>query len=271
MKTFTTPKNQTYTPAFILAAVLSVGISGTTTPATASQTTGALKGMSITDAQAANKPPIISLKTSVNGATITFDATGSTDPDGTIQEYKWDFGDGSTGTGSTISHIFSNTVSDVTLTATDDKGGVAIAQTTVQGYTEAFEIIVDDADSARFTTVGAWAFSTSSPGYYNSGYRTASAGTGTDVATWTMDIPTGGNYEIFCYYTAYSNRATNAPFAIINNGTTIANKEVNQQINGQKFFSLGQYSLNQGKIQVTLSNAGNGYSIADAIKATYLP
>ena len=266
MKTFTKPKNQTYTPAFILAAVLSVGISGTTTPATASETTGALKGMSITDAQAANKPPIISLKTSVNGATITFDATGSTDPDGTIQEYKWDFGDGSTGSGSTISHTFSADPTAVTLTAIDDKGGVAIAQTEIQGYTEPFEIIVDDADSSRFTTVGAWAFSTSSPGYYNTGYRTAPTGTGSSVATWAIEIPTTGQYEIFCYYTSYSNRATNAPFAIINNGSTIFNRKVNQQINGNEFLSLGKFTLEQGSLQVSLSNDGDGYVIADAVK-----
>ena len=271
MKTFTKPKNQTYTPAFILAAVLSVGISGTTTPATASETSGALKGMSITDAQAANKPPIISLKTSVNGATITFDATGSTDPDGTIQEYKGDFGEGSTGAGAKISHIFSNSVSAVTLTVTDDKGGVTIAQTKVQGYTEAFEIIVDDADSTRFTTVGSWSFSTSSPGYYDKGYKTAPAGTGSSVATWSIDIPTGGKYEIYCYYTEYTNRATDSPFSVINNGNKVGFKAVNQQMNGQTFFSLGEYTLVQGKVQVTLSNSGNGYSIADAIKVIYIP
>ncbi|NCB43412.1 MAG: PKD domain-containing protein [Clostridia bacterium] len=194
MKTFTKPKNQTHTPALVLAAVFSVSISVPTTPATAAETMGALKSMSITDAQAANKPPLISFKTSVNGATITFDATGSTDPDGTIQEYKWDFGDGSTGSGATISHTFSADPAPVTLTAIDDKGGVAIAQTEIQGYTEPFEIIVDDADSSRFTTVGAWAVSTSSPGYYNTGYKTAPAGTGSSVATWAIEIPKTGEY-----------------------------------------------------------------------------
>ena len=270
MKTFTKPKNQTHTPALVLAAVFSVSISGPTTQATAAEPMGALKGLSITDAQAANKPPIISFKTSVNGATITFDATGSTDPDGTIQEYKWDFGDGSTGSGATTSHTFSADPTPVTLTAIDDKGGVAIAQTKVQGYTEAFEIIVDDADSTRFTTVGSWSFSTSSPGYYNNGYNTAPAGTGSSVATWSVDIPTGGKYEIYCYYTEYTNRATDSPFSVINNGNKVGFKAVNQQMNGQTFFSLGEYTLAQGKVQVTLANSGNGYSIADAIKVKYI-
>ena len=238
---------------------------------TAAETPGTLKGLSITDAQSVNKPPTILFKTAVNGTTITFDATGTTDPDGSIKEYKWDFGDGTIGSGATTSHTFSGTSSPVTLTVVDDKGGVAIAQTTVQGYTEPFEIIVDDADSARFTTVGAWAFSTSSPGYYNSGYRTASAGTATAVATWTMDIPTSGKYEVLCYYTAYSNRATNIPYSIINNGTKVTTKVVNQQIEGQKFLSLGEHILNQGKLQVTISNTLDGYAIADAIKTIFIP
>lgn len=38
--------------------------------------------------------------------TVSFDASASHDIDGTIDSYQWDFGDGDTGTGSTVSHIF---------------------------------------------------------------------------------------------------------------------------------------------------------------------
>jgi PKD repeat protein len=38
--------------------------------------------------------------------TITFDASSSFDPDGTIVSYEWDFGDGSTANGISPSHIF---------------------------------------------------------------------------------------------------------------------------------------------------------------------
>ena len=261
-------KLQAIPAAILISGLLNLTLPG---PATAIETPGTLKGLSITDAQATNKPPVITLKTTTNGTTITFDASGTTDLDGSIKEYRWDYGDGTTGSSVLTSHTFNGSHTHVTLTVTDDKGGVAIAQTTVQGYTEPFEIIVDDADSARFTTVGAWAFSTNSPGYYNSGYRTAPVGTGSSVATWTIDIATGGQYEIFCYYTSYSNRATNAPFAIINNEKEIARKEVNQQINGQMFFSLGKYTLNQGNLKVSLSNDANGYLIADTVKVIYNP
>ena len=56
---------------------------------------------------------------------VAFDASASTDSNGTIVLYAWDFGDGSTGTGKTISHTYTSIVErdfTVTLTATDDDG-----------------------------------------------------------------------------------------------------------------------------------------------------
>ncbi len=37
---------------------------------------------------------------------VSFSASGSVDPDGTILEYRWDFGDGGTGTGIAASHVY---------------------------------------------------------------------------------------------------------------------------------------------------------------------
>jgi uncharacterized repeat protein (TIGR01451 family) len=39
---------------------------------------------------------------------INFDGSGSYDPTGYIADYQWDFGDETTGTGETISHVYSN-------------------------------------------------------------------------------------------------------------------------------------------------------------------
>jgi len=57
--------------------------------------------------------------------TITFNASSSYDPDGTIVSYKWDFGDGNitNTTHEILNHSYSETGSyEVTLTATDDDG-----------------------------------------------------------------------------------------------------------------------------------------------------
>ncbi|HEX7245257.1 MAG TPA: PKD domain-containing protein [Solirubrobacterales bacterium] len=56
------------------------------------------------------------------GKPIGFDASGSSDPDHTIESYEWDFGDGSHGTGATPSHTYANGGDyTVTLTLADDE------------------------------------------------------------------------------------------------------------------------------------------------------
>jgi len=53
----------------------------------------------------------------------TFNASNSSDGDGSIISYAWDFKDGNTGSGETISHTFSSTGSyNVLLTVTDNDG-----------------------------------------------------------------------------------------------------------------------------------------------------
>lgn len=57
---------------------------------------------------------------SVSGLTVGFDGSGSTDPDGSLTSYDWDFGDGTTGAGATVSHVYSAGGSySVTLTVSD--------------------------------------------------------------------------------------------------------------------------------------------------------
>ena len=54
---------------------------------------------------------------------ITFDASASSSPNGAIVSYEWDFGDGETGTGPVVTHIFEEKgVYEVTLMVTDSTG-----------------------------------------------------------------------------------------------------------------------------------------------------
>ncbi len=74
-------------------------------------------------------PPTISFVSSPTqpnaGDTVTFNATAEPgDPDGTIEEVHWDFGDGNTATGVNVTHAYASTGTyDVTATVTDDHGG----------------------------------------------------------------------------------------------------------------------------------------------------
>jgi PKD repeat protein len=73
-----------------------------------------------------NAPPVAAFTSSTSTLTAALNATGSTDPDGSIASYSWNFGDGTTGTGATTSHIYPATGTyQVTLTVTDNGGAAA--------------------------------------------------------------------------------------------------------------------------------------------------
>jgi PKD repeat protein len=61
----------------------------------------------------------------VTSSEVSFDGTGSSDPDGTIASYAWDFGDGTTGSGPKPSHVYRKAGSYlVHLTVSDDSGTI---------------------------------------------------------------------------------------------------------------------------------------------------
>lgn len=70
-----------------------------------------------------NQAPTASFTESCNGLTCAFDGSGSTDPDGSVASYAWNFGDGTVGTGATLSNTYAAAGTyTVSLTVTDDAG-----------------------------------------------------------------------------------------------------------------------------------------------------
>jgi PKD repeat protein len=70
-----------------------------------------------------NQPPTAAFTSSCTGLACTFNGTGSSDPEGPIATYQWNFGDGTTGSGSQPSHPYSQAGTyTVSLTVTDSGG-----------------------------------------------------------------------------------------------------------------------------------------------------
>jgi len=87
------------------------------------QGAGRLNAGALMGSGSGNTPPTADFTSSCDDLTCDFDASSSTDPDGNITSFDWDFGDGNIGTGETTSHTYdSEGTYTVTLTVTDDDG-----------------------------------------------------------------------------------------------------------------------------------------------------
>ncbi|MCI0689838.1 MAG: PKD domain-containing protein [Sporichthyaceae bacterium] len=153
-----------------------------------------------------NAAPTAAFTFACDGVSCTFNGSGSTDLDGTVASYSWDFGDGNSGTGVSPTHDYAAAGSyDVELTVTDNDGATDDQTTTIEVSDEAIEFVGAAADPV---TGSAGSHTVTIPATvqagdvmvlalsWNSGTATASdpagwtrvrSGTGTGIATalWT--------------------------------------------------------------------------------------
>jgi beta propeller repeat protein len=115
--------NHTYTSAGAYQVILTVTDDG---GATGTATTSVL----------VDTPPIATISpvaTVALGQTTTLDGSGSSDLDGSIVSYAWDFGDGSVGSGVTTSHVYADSGTyQITLTVTDNHDATSTATVSVR-------------------------------------------------------------------------------------------------------------------------------------------
>lgn len=102
-----------------------------------------------------NQAPEAEAAVDIHGFDLTADGSDSSDPDGSIASWAWDFGDGSTGTGEEASHTYTDPGTyTVTLTVTDDEGATAEDSVEVEA-TAPTEFATDDFSRSETSGWGA--------------------------------------------------------------------------------------------------------------------
>lgn len=134
-------------------------------------------------------------------------------------------------------------------------------------YTPPPTYIVDNTD-AGFTASTNWFASTSTPGYYGTNYRARATASVSDAATWKVNLPTAGTYQVYARWTAGSNRPTSAPYIVYHTGgsTTV---NVNQQVNNNTWVLLGTFNMASGdstRVALSCWTTTGYYAIADAVR-----
>ena len=128
--------------------------------------------------------------------------------------------------------------------------------------TSAAELIVTTSDTG-VQIKGKWASTTETPGFYGANYLFRTPGDGRSTVTWPFpNSATAGRYEVFAWWSAGPNRATNATYTI-----NTAAVPVNQKINGGGWRSLGVFDFEPNKGQsVWLNDKADGVVVANAIR-----
>jgi len=151
--------------------------------------------------------------------TIVFDASLSSAVDGTIAVYAWDFGDGATGSGKTISHTFTaaaTTNFTVTLTVTDNSGSTATTSLVITAMVPV--VVATDGPTASFTastpvTIYASPYLPSTPSLFEVEFDPAlsTAAPGHSLKIFVWDFGDGGSLTMTTAATVKHTYSSGAP------------------------------------------------------------
>ncbi len=200
--------------------------------------------------EGANEPPVASFTTFCENLTCNFDASASSDSDGSIESYAWIFGDGSSATGQAVSHSYEASGDyTVQLTVTDNEGAIGteeqiitITQPEITGIFPAFgevgtEVAIIGTGFSSTKSDNKVSF-VSASGRVNAPVKTASE---TDI---TVDVPEG---------------AITGPIQLTVNGYTMEGPEFRVEVYGalEVITSTVGDSLDPNGYQINIQGVGN--------------
>jgi hypothetical protein len=152
----------------------------------------------------------------------------------------------------------------------DTIGQSGLQQITVTVNNTVQPAIIDNGDTG-FSVKGNWT-SISGSGY-QSDYHTMTPSNGSKTASWTFNVQPG-RYRISATWLPSADRATNAPFTVLDGKTNLGTTIINQRLAPNDFSEAGTvwedlggpYDIIGNTIVVRLSPQANGRVIADAIR-----
>ncbi len=142
-----------------------------------------------------------------------------------------------------------------------------VADSDAGGGNSPVEVVVDNSDIG-FSASTSWFPSTSVSGFLGSNYSARATGSVSDAATWNVDLPEAGDYEVYARWTTGGNRATAAPYIVYHtSGSSV--RTVNQQQNNATWVSLGTYNFSSGnaaRVRLSCWTSSGSFVIADGVK-----
>jgi extracellular elastinolytic metalloproteinase len=133
------------------------------------------------------------------------------------------------------------------------------------------QFTIDDTASG-YRTIGAWTTNANTSSFGGQ-YHAFGAGQGGEQSTWRFTNLAPGQYDVLTTWVPFGNRATNAPFTIADGNVSQNTLLVNQQqapdgvsADGVEWQMLTSLFVTTGELKVSLSNAANGFVIADAVR-----
>ena len=129
-------------------------------------------------------------------------------------------------------------------------------------------LIIDNPDAV---VSGSWNTEASLAGKYGANYLIKSGGEGAASVSFKPNFPIGGRYIISEYHPASPGNTTAAKLSIKHLGGTFK-ADVNQQINGGQWNTLGTFDIGAGDnfyVMISDSGAADKKVVADAIRFMY--
>jgi len=133
-----------------------------------------------------------------------------------------------------------------------------------------FTQTVDNLTAGRFSASANWATSSFSSQRYGTDYRYANPQPVSDAAWFKFNLPATANYEVYVWYPANAGYSSSAPYVLATSAGTVT-RNVNQQVNGGTWVSLGVYNFSAGDynaVGISRWTSVAGYVIADAVRMT---